>query len=252
MKDYLNVSEIGRLFGLGIQTIHYYDKIGILKPDYRDRKTGYRKYRFDQIYQLASIRYMRKMGYSIEDVRNFQNSRHPETTIRLLRERSEALQAQWKELMRIDSAILRKIKYIEDEMANMDTDSITIREFCERRFIPIGTEEELYIEDSFYFYPTIAFYEEGLKHFGALVEDMPREEKSMEMTTSVIPAGRYLVGYHKGPYETIQQSMKKMKDAYPDYEYSPLIASFNIIDQFVEQDNQNYITQIQMRILSQS
>ena len=38
MKDYLNVSEIGRLFGLGIQTIHYYDKIGILKPAFREGK----------------------------------------------------------------------------------------------------------------------------------------------------------------------------------------------------------------------
>lgn len=250
MKEYLNVSEIGRLFGLGVQTIHYYDKIGIFKPVYRDERTGYRKYKFDQLYQLASIRYMRKMGYSIDDVRSFQNSRHPETTIRLLRERSEALQAQWKELMRIDSAILRKIKYIEDQMANMDPDSITICEFPERRFIPIGTEEEIYMEESFYFYPTIAFYEENLKYFGALVEDMPKEEEVAEMFTSSIPAGRYLVGYHKGPYETIQQSMKKMKDTYPDYNYSPLIASFNIIDQFVEQDSRNYITQIQMRILS--
>lgn len=240
MKDYLNVSEIGSLFGLGIQTIHYYDKIGILKPAFREGKAGIRKYKFDQIYQLASIRYMRKLGYSIEEVRKFQDSRNPELTIHLLRERSKALQAQWRELMQIDDAILRKINYIESEMKHMDLDSIEIREFPERYYIPIGTEEELYIEDSFYFYPTIAFYEEDLKYFGALVE------KASEPVTSIIPAGRYLVGYHKGAYETIQQSMQRMRDAYPDYEFEPLITCFNIIDQFVEQDNENYVTQIQM------
>ena len=37
-----------------------------------------------------------------------------------------------------------------------------------------------------------------------------------------------------------------MRDAYPDYEFEPLITCFNIIDQFVEQDNENYVTQIQM------
>ena len=35
-KEYLNVNELATLFGLNVQTLHYYDKIGILKPSYRD------------------------------------------------------------------------------------------------------------------------------------------------------------------------------------------------------------------------
>ena len=54
-KEYLNVNELATLFGLNVQTLHYYDKIGILKPSYRDPKNGYRKYRFDQTYKLAAI-----------------------------------------------------------------------------------------------------------------------------------------------------------------------------------------------------
>ena len=30
-KEYLNVNELATLFGLKVQTLHYYDKIGILK-----------------------------------------------------------------------------------------------------------------------------------------------------------------------------------------------------------------------------
>ena len=51
-KEYLNVNELATLFGLNVQTLHYYDKIGILKPSYRDPKNGYRKYRFDQTYSI--------------------------------------------------------------------------------------------------------------------------------------------------------------------------------------------------------
>ena len=29
-KEYLNVNELATLFGLNVQTLHYYDKIGIL------------------------------------------------------------------------------------------------------------------------------------------------------------------------------------------------------------------------------
>ena len=56
INEYLKVHEIAELFGLNVQTLHYYDKVGILKPNYRDPNNGYRKYKFDQIYQLASIR----------------------------------------------------------------------------------------------------------------------------------------------------------------------------------------------------
>ena len=98
-KEYLNVNELATLFGLNVQTLHYYDKIGILKPSYRDPKNGYRKYRFDQTYKLASIRYMRKLGYSIEAVRDFQDTKSPDEALKRLKERSAAIHAQWEEMM---------------------------------------------------------------------------------------------------------------------------------------------------------
>lgn len=97
-KEYLNVNELATLFGLKVQTLHYYDKIGILKPSYRDPNNGYRKYRFDQTYKLASIRYMRKLGYSIEAVRDFQDTKDPDEQLQRLKERSAAIHEQWEEM----------------------------------------------------------------------------------------------------------------------------------------------------------
>ncbi len=247
MEDYLKVSEIGSLFGLGVQTLHYYDKVGILKPELRDPETGYRKYRFDQIYQLASIRYMRKMGYSIDEIREFQDGRTPEDTIQHLRDRSAVLRKQWEELMRVDEAIMRKIQFIESAMKDLEPDSLRVCDLEDRYYIPIGTEEEIYMDESFYFYPTIAFYEENLKYFGALI-DINVDFVPAETTIQRIPAGKYLIGYHVGPYEQIGTAFERMRAAYPEYTFGPLIASFNIIDQFVEQDNEKYITEIQMQI----
>lgn len=48
-KEYLNVHELASLFGLNVQTLHYYDKVGVFKPSDRDPGNRYRKYRFDQI-----------------------------------------------------------------------------------------------------------------------------------------------------------------------------------------------------------
>jgi len=256
MQDYLTVSEMGKLFGLGVQTLHYYDTIKLFTPAVRDPQTGYRKYKFDQVYQLASIRYLRKMGYSLENVRKYLNSRNSLDTIDLLKERSQILHEQWAALMQIDSAIQRKIQFIEHKCATLVLDSIEVRYFPERRYISIGSEEHLYVEDSFYFYPTIAFYNKNMKYFGAYI-DFSMDSAGTDsygidpQVTSVIPYGNYLVGYHKGPYEKVEERFAQMRDAYPELLLSDLVINFNVIDQFVEQNSNNYITEIQMRIIDE-
>ena len=70
-KEYLNVNELATLFGLNVQTLHYYDKIGILKPSYRDPKNGYRKYRFDpgSCYRIVPQTFCRLCTASVCDYR---------------------------------------------------------------------------------------------------------------------------------------------------------------------------------------
>lgn len=243
IKEYLKVHEIAELFGLNVQTLHYYDKAGILKPNYRDPNNGYRKYKFDQIYQLASIRYMRKLGYSIDAVKDFQNSRNAQETLVRLRERSEAIRKQWEELMKIDEAIMRKIQFIENALPDVRVDEIEILERPERQYIPIGVEEQLYMDESFYFYPTLVLYGGDQKLFGALVTD------ESSANTSVLPAGRYIVGYHQGPYEDIQKSFDRIRAYGKDYALDEQMLAINIIDQFIEKDSQNYITRIEVKIV---
>lgn len=244
-KEYLNVNDLATLFGLNVQTLHYYDKTGIFKPNYRDPKNGYRKYRFDQIYKLASIRYMRKLGYSIEAVRDFQDTKNPDDALKKLKERSTAIRAQWEELMHIDQAIMRKIQFIEESRDDIDFENIRLTEYPERKYLPIGGENEIYTGESFYFYPTIVFYGENSKAFGALLNNAENEETEDALT---IPAGTYLVGYHKGAYEEIQQSFERLKKWGADKHLDNTILALNIIDQFVEQHNENYVTRIEIRL----
>lgn len=253
MKEYLNVGEMGKIFGLGVQTLHYYDAIELFQPVDRDERTGYRKYRFDQVYQMACIRYLRKMGYSIDDVRRFMDSRNPEDTLELLKKRSQTLQKNWAELMQIDEAIQRKIHFIEHKRMNLQLDAIKMRWFPERYYIPLGNEENLYMKDTFYLYPTIAFYEKDLKYFGAFL-DISMDGLNVDsmgvdpQITSVIPSGNYLVGYHKGPYEAVEKKIAQMRGMHPQLKLGLCAINFNIIDQFVERSNENYITEIQIPI----
>ena len=49
MKEYFSIGELAELFGLNIQTLYYYDSVGIFSPRERNEKNGRRKYEFDQI-----------------------------------------------------------------------------------------------------------------------------------------------------------------------------------------------------------
>lgn len=249
----MTIREVGDLFGLSVQALHYYDAIGLFKPALRDEKTGYRKYKFDQVYQLASIQYLKKLGYSLDQIKDYLVSRDISNSLDVLRERSSNLHEQWKTLIQIDKTIQRKILFVERKLSGLKPESIEVMQFPERRYIPIGAEENLYNRDSFYFYPTIAFYEDKLKYFGALIDiegdGADSEEDSVRPEeTAVLPSGRYLVGYHVGPYETIGTTFDRMHRARRDLSFSPCIAAFNIIDQFVETNSMKYITEIQMML----
>jgi len=255
MKKYLSVGELARTFGLDVQTLHYYDSIGLFQPEIRDEKTRYRKYRFDQIYQLASIRYLRKMGHSLDHIQAYLDSRNPENSLDLLGKRSEELQRQWAQLMRINEAIERKIQFVNDERSHLALTEVVVRPFPARYYIPIGSEEILYLEDSFYFYPTIAFYEGDLKYFGAYLYEptnaaATRMPVANSVSASVIPAGLYLVGYHQGPYETLPQTILAMRESHRELTLGKRVVSFNIIDQFLERNRSSYITQIQIPVES--
>ena len=256
MSDLLSVGEIGRLFGLNVQTLHYYERVGLFAPAERT-ESGHRRYEQDQIYQLASVRYWRRMGYSIDEIHSFLDARTPEITLNRLREHSEILRQQVAKLQHIDAAICRKIEYIEQKTRDLDTNSITQKYFPRRWYIPVGTESQIYGRDEFYLYPTIAFYEKSGKHFGVYVDDegaaQLRNEPSKDGATVVpellsIPEGWYLVGYHKGAYERIPESFERMRKHYSQLRFGEPVVNFNIIDQFVERNADHYITEIQMPI----
>ena len=42
MKKYFTIGEISKMKGVGIKSLRYYDKVGVLKPAYINQETGYR------------------------------------------------------------------------------------------------------------------------------------------------------------------------------------------------------------------
>lgn len=74
MKSLYSVGKTAELSGTTIATLHYYDKIGLLKPFKVDENTGYRYYSDSELVYLNVINFCRHKNMSLESIKKvFEN-----------------------------------------------------------------------------------------------------------------------------------------------------------------------------------
>ena len=66
MKEYYTISEISRLYGIGVDSLRYYERIGALSP--RRGENNYRLYSLKDIYRLNIIRDLLTLGFSVKQI----------------------------------------------------------------------------------------------------------------------------------------------------------------------------------------
>lgn len=74
MKKYFTISEFAKLRDININSLRYYEKIGVLKPHYIDEKTGYRYYSPEQVSILDIILLCINFGMPLKEFAKHINS----------------------------------------------------------------------------------------------------------------------------------------------------------------------------------
>jgi DNA-binding transcriptional MerR regulator len=65
----MKIGELSAATGTNIETIRYYERIGLLAPPMRTNR-NYRRYEAQHRERLAFVRHARELGFSIEDIRS--------------------------------------------------------------------------------------------------------------------------------------------------------------------------------------
>lgn len=68
IPTHLRIGALAREAGVGIDTIRYYEREGLL-PEPRRRASGYRDYDPGAVAQLRFIRRAKSLGFSLDDIR---------------------------------------------------------------------------------------------------------------------------------------------------------------------------------------
>ena len=69
----MKVSEVAKLTGVTVRTLHYYDEIGLLKPG-EVTEAGYRVYNDADLEVLQQILFFRELDFPLEDIRKIMQN----------------------------------------------------------------------------------------------------------------------------------------------------------------------------------
>jgi MerR family mercuric resistance operon transcriptional regulator len=86
----LRIGEVARGAGVTVETIRYYETLGLLEPAPRAASSGYRTFPAEALRQLRFIRRTQELGFSLEEIKELLGLRAtPRTPARAVRERVE-------------------------------------------------------------------------------------------------------------------------------------------------------------------
>ncbi len=113
MATTFSIGQLAKQAQVGIETIRYYERRGLL-PDPPRRASGYRQYTPDAVSRLKFILHGKQLGFSLTEIAELLALRvDPETSCSQVRSRAEAkisdVHGKIKALLRIEQALTKLV-----------------------------------------------------------------------------------------------------------------------------------------------
>ena len=85
----MKIGEIAKRSGIGIETIRYYEREGLLQEPER-RPSGYRQYDVSTVERLEYIRRSKELGFTLAEIRGLLELSFAQSNCDCIRQRAEA------------------------------------------------------------------------------------------------------------------------------------------------------------------
>lgn len=223
----MTISEFARYTGIKRDNLIFYDKIGMISPEFRG-ENGYRYYTQRQLSTAFLISSLRELGIGIETIKGYTEKRTPLKMLELFKEQERKIDAEIQTLKRLKD-MMKLYTDITSDVLQEDITSIQIKQQgCEPLFLGPRLhfqEEQFFLDKSmieFYDYAAecgmalsyplgIIFSKENLleRKLGSpqrFYFKMPKSHHQFK------PVGRYVVGYMQGEYSQVENLYGRILD----------------------------------------
>ena len=177
MKNYFTISEFAKLRNININSLRYYEKLGLLKPAIIDEHNGYRYYSTEQVSILNKIILCIQLGIPLKEMVQFLDEDGNLQSQQLLEKGRIIAHKRIQEMQNNLDYIEYSLKNIEENKSYLERKGVYER-YCEERKVMI-TE----------FYTDIDIFEP--KKFLAEISDIYKYAQKKGMFP-ILPAGQIM------------------------------------------------------------
>lgn len=213
-----SIGEMSKLHNISIQTLRYYDKIGLLKPAYINEKNNYRYYTIDQFIVVDMIKHCKLMGLSLDEIKDLIGTDiTPESIYKILEKQEESIERKIREL----KSTRDYVKFLKNRVGvtlEKNLGEVSIEEYEDRKVIEYDYRAETIEELEINLRKTLVDVEKnhGILNseiiFSTSYEDilegkiiytniMIYNKYADNLKRNVIPKGRYLSLYYDDNYK---------------------------------------------------
>ncbi|MDR7002618.1 MerR family transcriptional regulator [Neobacillus niacini] len=138
IKEKLTIGEMARLRELTTETLRHYDRIDLFKPQYVDPDSGYRYYSIFQYEVLGTIKELRQLGMSTDEIKDYFNERNFKKSLDILKSKHTDLVSKLNELHDLEENIREKIGYLELVESEKELHTVMFRKIGRRKLITLN------------------------------------------------------------------------------------------------------------------
>ena len=136
-QDLFPIGYVAKLFHLSVSSLRYYEKMGLITPEYISPDSGYRYYSIRQFEMLNNIRYLRALDMPLSEIADFLSNRDVERIEEKLLSQKQLIVEKQKELKRIERKIDNRLSALADAKHSvLDKVQVVQKEAC--RLVWVG------------------------------------------------------------------------------------------------------------------
>lgn len=141
MKKNYTIGEVSKIMGISTQTLRYYSSIDLLKPAYVNPDTGYRYYSDDQFHFIDRIRYLQKLGMSLDEIKDILVHNDINSLIKNLTDLENECQKKINELNDTIDTIKWYRNYFSESADDAENKYAYVQHFPKRYMVAVSIKE---------------------------------------------------------------------------------------------------------------
>lgn len=227
MKAYYKIGEISKIYGIGKDSLMYYEDLGILNPVRGEN--GYRFYSISDIWRLNLIKELRSLDFSMKKIKDYLEDRDLVSTQAILNEEATLIDQKIAELLAHKQNINSRLKEIEEVVKETQFDTIEVKWIKERKALLLNAnitrdEQVDFLIQKLHKEYEASFYILGNHNIGAIFdfEEVKRGRYNVFQSVFcllpdeacqfnfVLPEGHYVSYHYTGQYKKNKIYLEKM------------------------------------------